>query len=110
MDKNKFLIPASIIIGFIIVGWFSSRNPQTNTQTSPSTNQQTVSTTTGQPLTKSQTDAKTKCEASLQGLKDRWGNILGVYYDPQVDACIVKYDKKGTTYQSRIEEMHDIKD
>ncbi|MBI4708950.1 MAG: hypothetical protein HY764_01950 [Candidatus Portnoybacteria bacterium] len=50
-----------------------------------------------------------KCQTLLKDLKQRWNNIVGIYYEEWRNTCIVKYTEKGETKESPIENMQDIK-
>jgi hypothetical protein len=50
------------------------------------------------------------CNMQLGGLKQRWNNILGVRYDSETNACIVKYSiSEGKEEESPIDQMTDTK-
>ncbi|OGQ16018.1 MAG: hypothetical protein A3B70_01155 [Deltaproteobacteria bacterium RIFCSPHIGHO2_02_FULL_40_11] len=48
-----------------------------------------------------------KCQALLKDLKQRWNNVVGIYYSEWQNTCIVKYTEKGETQESPIESMQD---
>ena len=48
-----------------------------------------------------------KCQTLLKDLRQKWDNIVGIYYSDQQNTCIVKYTKKGETRESQIEDMQD---
>ena len=56
-----------------------------------------------------------KCQALLKDLKQRWSNVVGIYYQGKTDfgfrenTCIVKYTKNGEVLEGAIEDMQDIK-
>lgn len=35
-----------------------------------------------------------KCQTLLKDLKQRWNNVVGIYYSEQQNTCIVKYMEK----------------
>ncbi len=48
-----------------------------------------------------------RCQALLKDLKQRWNNVVGIYYSDYQNTCIVKYTKQGVTEESAIEDMQD---
>ena len=48
-----------------------------------------------------------KCQTLLKDLKQRWNNVVGIYYSELDNTCIVKYTKKGETEEAPIESMQD---
>jgi SAM-dependent MidA family methyltransferase len=49
-----------------------------------------------------------KCQDLLKDLKQRWNNVVGIYYDEFLNTCIVKYTKNGKVEEAPIENMQDI--
>lgn len=48
-----------------------------------------------------------KCQSLLDGLKERWYNVVGIYYSEWQNTCIVKYTENGEVEESPIETMAD---
>ncbi|MBI3305697.1 hypothetical protein HYZ82_01015 [Candidatus Nomurabacteria bacterium] len=48
-----------------------------------------------------------KCQTLLKDLRQRWNNVVGIYYDKWQNTCIVKYTEKGETQEAPIERMQD---
>lgn len=56
-----------------------------------------------------------KCQDLLKDLKQRWNNVVGIYYQPATgneffnkgNTCIVRYTKNGETLEAPIEDMQD---
>lgn len=56
-----------------------------------------------------------KCQDLLKDLKQRWNNVVGIYYQPPTEnnffnkgnTCIVKYTKNGETLEAPVEDMQD---
>ena len=121
MDKNKLILPVSILLGCIILGGFYFAS-QVNRQKSIERQQQIdlraraeadeVKAATDQ--TKAEKDKEDevfnnnlKCQTLLKDLKQRWNNVVGIYYGEWQNTCIVKYTEKGETQESPIESMQD---
>ena len=121
MDKHKIILPVSILLGCIILGGFYFAS-QVNRQKSIERQQQIdlraraeadeVKAATDQ--TKAEKDKEDevfnnnlKCQTLLKDLKQRWNNVVGIYYGEWQNTCIVKYTEKGETQESPIESMQD---
>ena len=48
-----------------------------------------------------------ECQALFDRLKKRWNNIVGCYYSPYYNTCMVKYRKNGEIKEAKIEDMSD---
>lgn len=48
-----------------------------------------------------------RCQALLKDLKQRWSNVVGIYYSDLLNTCIVKYTEKGGVEEASIESMQD---
>lgn len=121
MDKNKLILPVSIIIGCIIIGWFFYSS-QVNKQESIERQQRIE-----MEFKKNEADAKKaqeeaarvkeqgeknfknnlECQDMLKALKQKWNNVVGIYYDEFLNTCIVKYTKNGKTLEGALEDMVD---
>ena len=116
MDKHKIILPISILLGCIILGGFFYAS-QVNKQQSIE----------GQQILKQMEDRRIedakvelekaketfnnnlKCQTLLKDLKQRWNNVVGIYYSELQNTCIVKYTIKGDVEESAIEGMQDTK-
>jgi Na+-translocating ferredoxin:NAD+ oxidoreductase RnfG subunit len=104
MDKNKLVLPISILLGCIILGGFYYAS-ESNIQ-----KQQ-------QAVLQAQTEKNNadeffnnnlKCQDLLKDLKQRWNNVVGIYYDDIQNTCIVKYTAKdGTVEEAPVGDMQD---
>ncbi len=48
-----------------------------------------------------------KCQEMLDRLKNRWNNVIGIYYSKEYNTCMVKYVMNGQVKESKIENMKD---
>ncbi|MDD5031647.1 MAG: hypothetical protein PHR36_01215 [Patescibacteria group bacterium] len=114
MDKHKIILPISIILGCIILGGFIYAS-QINKQQSIE-RQQILKQIEDRKIEEAKAEQEKakeifnnnlKCQTLLKDLKQRWNNVVGIYYDESQNTCIVKYTKKGKTEESPIENMQD---
>lgn len=123
---NKFILPVSIILGCVILGGFFYAS-QINKQVSIEKQQELernakrdelrIKTEIEQKqVDKENNDAvftnNLKCQSLLKDLKQRWNNVIGIYYDENLNTCIVKYKEEdgsplGRTREAPIEDMQD---
>ena len=116
MDKHKLILPISILVGCIILGGFIYASQLSKQQSIEKQQQINLRAKTEADQTKAdkdKTDAtfsnNLKCQTLLKDLKQRWNNVVGIYYDEILNTCIVKYREKGEVKEGAIEEMQDIK-
>lgn len=125
MDKNKLVLPISILIASIILGGFfyatqinkqksierqqilkqmeDRRIEEMRTEKERAENEAKVE----QEKAKENFSNNLKCQILLKDLKQRWNNVVGIYYDEWQNTCIVKYTKDGETKEAPIESMQD---
>lgn len=123
MDKNKLVLPIGILLGCIILGGFFYAS-QINKQKSIEKQQQIELQAKAEAdqaqkeadqvkADKDTADAtfsnNLKCQTLLKDLKQRWNNVVGIYYSSLLNTCIVKYTVKGETQESPVEDMQDAK-
>jgi len=123
MDKQKLILPISILLGCIILGGFFYAS-QINKQKSIEKQQEIDLAVKRdelqikQEIDQAQIDRdkadttfnnNLKCQTLLKDLKQRWSNVVGIYYDEWENTCIVKYTKNGKTEEGAIEGMQDTK-
>jgi len=48
-----------------------------------------------------------KCQNLLKDLKNKWHNVVGIYYSDFWNTCMVKYTEGGEVLEGRIESMID---
>jgi len=94
MKIKDVSIPIAIIISTIILGGFLY-SIQINKQNSIERQQKYVD-SFGNEL---------KCQNLLKDLRNRWGNVVGIYYSEFWNTCMVKYTEDGEVLESRIENM-----
>ena len=121
MDKileklNKLSLPAVILIASIVIGGFvyaSQVNKQRSIEKQQQIELQAKAEADQTKTAKDQADSvfsnNLKCQTLLKDLKQRWNNIVGIYYSELQNTCIVKYTKNGKTLESPIEDMQDTK-
>lgn len=120
---NKLILPATILIASIILGGFIYMS-QLSKQRSIEKQQrielqakaeadQAKKEADQAKADKDKADAvfsnNLKCQTLLKDLKERWNNVVGIYYDGFLNTCIVKYTEKGETKEGTIESMQDTK-
>lgn len=103
IEINKLTLPTTILIASIVLGTFY--------YVSQVSKQKSIEKQQG---TKLQDDKRAevfsnnlKCQTLLKDLKQRWNNVVGIYYDERENTCIVKYTKGGETEEAPIEHMQD---
>lgn len=114
MDRKKIILPISILLGCIILGGFFYAG-QVNKQQSIERQQilkqmedrRIEDAKAEQDKAKETFSNNLKCQTLLKDLKQRWNNVVGIYYDELQNTCIVKYTKKGETEEAPIESMQD---
>lgn len=72
MDKNKLVLPITILLASIILGGFYYASEINKQKSEIFSN-------------------NLRCQTLLKDLKQRWSNIVGIYYSEQLNTCIVKY-------------------
>jgi len=129
MDKNKLVLPISILLGCIILGGFLYAI-QINKQQSIEKQQQ-IGLQAKAKLDEAKAEAdkakvekdkaddafanNLKCQDLLTDLKKRWNNVVGIYYQEPTEnvfgvtqgTCIVKYTVNGEVEEGRVEDMQD---
>lgn len=114
MDKNKLLLPISILLGSIIL-WYFFYIIQISKQESIEKQQEIKLQIDNHELEmkdRREREEKKftnnlKCQTLLKDLKQRWNNVVGIYYSEQQNTCIVKYMEKWLTEEAPIEDMED---
>lgn len=114
MDKSKVLLPISILLGSIILWWFFYV-VQLNKQQSIEKQQELKLQMDNRDLEIREKKEKEetrfnnnlKCQTLLKDLRQRWNNVVGIYYSDVQNTCIVKYTEKWITQEAPIEDMED---
>lgn len=125
MDKNKLILSISILLAGLIVGGFiyaSQINKQKSIerqqelklmqdlrieQDRAERDKQEKQAEADEAKTKENFSNNLKCQTLLKDLKQRWNNVVGIYYDEWQNTCIVKYTEKGEVKEGAIESMQD---
>ena len=106
MEKlNKLSLPATILIASIILGGFYFAS-QVSKQRSIERQQQIK---IEQDKADEVFSNNLKCQTLLKDLRQRWNNVVGIYYSEWQNTCIVKYTKAGEVLEGAIEDMQDTK-
>lgn len=111
MDKaieklNKLSLPIVILIASIILGGFFYAI-QVNKQRSIERQQEIK---LQDERTEEVFNNNLKCQTLLKDLKQRWNNLIGIYYSEQQNTCIVKYTTRDEeTKEAPIESMISVK-
>lgn len=117
MDKiNKLSLPVVILIASVILGGFlyaTQVNKQKSIERQQEIKLQEDKRAYEVKIEKDKADEifsnNLKCQALLRELKQRWNNVVGIYYSEWQNTCIVKYTKSGKTEEAPIESMQDVK-
>lgn len=116
MDKHKLILPVSIILGTLIMGGFwylSQMNKQESIERQQWIELQAKAESEKVKLEKDNADEifsnNLKCQTLLKDLKQRWNNVVGIYYSDWQNTCIVKYTNKGEIEEGPMEDMEDAK-
>lgn len=136
MDKSKLILPISILLGCLILGGFiyasqlskqKSIEKQQQIELQAKTEADKVKVDINREKEKAESEAdkakdrqeaekekadtifgnNLKCQTLLKDLKQRWNNVIGIYYSDLQNTCIVKYTKNGKTEEAPIEYMED---
>jgi hypothetical protein len=121
MDKHKLLLPISILLGCIVLGGFFFATQVIKQRSIEKQQQIELRVKIEADRVKAEQDAadketqkatesfnnNLKCQTLLKDLKQRWNNVVGIYYSDWQNTCIVKYTEKGETEESPIEYMQD---
>ena len=115
LDKiNKLTLPAVILIASIIIGGFiyaSQVSKQKSIERQQILKMMDDKRAEDAKAEKERTDAvfanNLKCQTLLKDLKQRWNNVVGIYYSEWQNTCIVKYTKGGEVLEGAIEDMQD---
>lgn len=114
MKNIKLTLPVTILLGCIILGGFfyvSQINKQKSIERQQILKQmedrRMEDAKAEQEKAKETFSNNLKCQTLLKDLKQRWNNVVGIYYDETLNTCIVKYTKKGETEEAPIENMQD---
>lgn len=114
MDKNRLILPIAILIASIILGGFfyaSQLNKQKSIERQQEIKLQDDKRVAKEKAEQDKTDKtfinNLKCQTLLKDLKQRWDNVVGIYYSELENTCIVKYTKKGEIEEAPIESMQD---
>lgn len=114
MQKEKLILPVSILLASLVLGGFFYAS-QINKQESIERQQRikiSEDKRTQEAETKKEEEEKVfannlKCQSLLKEIKQRWYNVVGIYYDSYLNTCIVKYTDNGEVEESPIEDMQD---
>ena len=113
---NRLSLPATILMASLVLGGFFYAS-QISKQKSIEKQQQIE-------LQAKKADESfsnnLKCQTLLKDLKERWNNVVGIYYRGESgnrfddillgkNTCIVKYTKDGKTLEASVEDMQDAK-
>jgi len=122
IDKNKLVLPICILLGCIIIGGFiyaSQVSKQKSIEKQQQIDLQAKMQADQAKAEKDNADAifnnNLKCQTLLKDLKQRWNNVVGIYYQPATgneffnkgNTCIVKFTKNGVVEEAPIEDMQD---
>ena len=113
---NRLSLPATILMASLVLGGFFYAS-QISKQKSIEKQQQI------ELQAKKADEAfsnNLKCQTLLKDLKERWNNVVGIYYRGESgnrfddillgkNTCIVKYTKDGKTLEASVEDMQDAK-
>lgn len=116
MDKNKLILPTTIVAVSIILGSFFyasqikmqrfiERQLQIKIQNDGQTEQARAEKNESDRLFNNYI----KCQTLFVDLKQKWNNMIDIYYNEAQNNCIVKYMKEGIIEEAPFEEMRDIK-
>lgn len=115
MDKHKLILPISILIASIILGGFfyaSQLNKQESIERQQEiklqNSKQIIETKAEQDRIDKNFSNNLKCQTLLKDLKQRWNNVVGIYYSEWQNTCIVKYTDEGEVEEAPIESMQDV--
>jgi hypothetical protein len=125
MDKNKLVLPISILLASLILGGFFYAS-QINKQQSIERQQELKlmqdlrieqdraereererQAEADEAKTKENFSNNLKCQTLLKDLKRRWNNVAGIYYDEWQNTCIVKYTEAGEVKEAPLETLQD---
>ncbi len=112
MERDKLILPVSIVLSSILLGGIFY-TVQIKKQESIEFQQKLkIVEDRGIRLEKADKDEREanftnnlKCQALLKDLRNRWNNVVGIYYDTTQNTCIVKYTKNGKVEESDVEYM-----
>lgn len=125
MDKNKLVLSITILLASIVLGGFYyasqvnkqksiERQQQIEIQAKAETNRIKTEINRTEAHKEAERDKANevfsnnlKCQTLLKDLRQRWNNVVGIYYSEWQNTCIVKYTEKGETQESPIEDMQD---
>lgn len=114
MEKNKFILSITILMASIILGGFfyaSQINKQRSIERQQEIKLQADRQVEEAKIEKDKADEifsnNLKCQTLLKDLRQRWNNVVGIYYSEWQNTCIVKYTEKGETKEAPIESMQD---
>ena len=125
MDKNRLVLSVTILLASIILGGFYyasqvnkqksiERQQQIKIQAKTETNRVKTEIDRAEAYKEAEKDEANeifsnnlKCQTLLKDLRQRWNNVVGIYYSEWQNTCIVKYTEKGETQESPIEDMQD---
>lgn len=115
MDKNKLILPITILAASIILGGFfyaGQINMKRFIAQELKIKAQIDSQAEQARAEKEQTDKLfnnyIKCQTLFVALKQKWNNMVDIYYNEAGNNCIVKYTVNDETEEAPFEEMRDI--
>lgn len=114
MDKNKLVLPISILLGCIILGGFFYASQIIKQRSIERQQRDELQAKMEADKTKADADQASetfsnnlKCQTLLRDLKQKWNNVTGIYYSEGQNTCVVKYTEKGETKEAAVESMQD---
>jgi len=113
---KKLLLPVTILLASIVLGgsyYMVQVNKQKSTEKQQQVQLQEDRRIEEVRVEKEKADGifndSVRCKILLNDLKQRWNNIIGIYYSESQNTCIVQYNTQdGEIEESPIEEMQDI--
>ena len=123
ININKFIYPIVIIVFAMIIGgslmWIQynkqqSIEKQQRLELEAERKEAEIGRIEAEAKTEQEKEDKIfsnnlKCQTLLKDLKQRWNNVVGIYYSEWQNTCIVKYTEDGKTEEASIESMQDKK-
>lgn len=112
MDKNKLILPISILLGCIILGSFIYVSQVSKQQSIEKLQHIELQAKIDSERAKAVKDDEEtifsnnlKCQSLLKELQRKWNNVVGIYYSEEQNTCIVKYSEDGDTLEGPLETM-----
>jgi hypothetical protein len=108
MEKNKLVLPITILLGCIILGEFFYASQVIKLQDNRRVDEvRAVKADEQKEIDDANIDFdnRLKCQALFKELKQRWNNVVGIYYSKMENSCVIKYTEKGKIQESTMEDM-----